>query len=67
MAWKPTYNVSFRRRLEGKTNYQKRLALMKSGKAKLVVRKSNARITLDPPANCPGNSGGSNFQNSAVQ
>ena len=47
MAWKPTYNVSFRRRLEGKTNYQKRLALMKSGKAKLVVRKSNARITLE--------------------
>ncbi len=33
--------VPFRRRREGKTNYRKRLALLKSGKPRLVFRKSN--------------------------
>lgn len=47
MAWKSTYQVAFRRRREGKTDYRKRLALMKSGKPKLVVRKSNSRISLE--------------------
>ena len=37
----PTYKVKFRRRREGRTNYQKRLGLLKSGKPRLVVRKSN--------------------------
>ncbi|MBW3012178.1 50S ribosomal protein L18 [Candidatus Woesearchaeota archaeon] len=33
-------NVSFRRKLQGKTNYRKRLALLKSGQHRLVVRTS---------------------------
>jgi len=33
--------VPFRRRREGKTNYKKRLAMLKSGKPRLVFRKSN--------------------------
>jgi large subunit ribosomal protein L18 len=41
MAWKPTYTVQFRRRGEGKTDYKKRLALLKSNKPRLVVRRSN--------------------------
>ena len=45
MAWKPTYNVNFRRRREGKTNYQKRLAALKSNQPRLVVGRSNKRVT----------------------
>jgi len=37
----PTYKVKFRRRREMKTDYKKRLALLKSSKQRLVVRKSN--------------------------
>lgn len=37
----PLYSVHFRRRRENKTDYEKRLALLKSGKTRLVVRKSN--------------------------
>lgn len=44
MADSPTYRVPFRRRREKKTDYSKRLALVKSGKARLVVRKSNSSI-----------------------
>jgi large subunit ribosomal protein L18 len=44
MADNTTYEVSFRRRREGKTDYAKRLALVKSRKARLVVRKTNSRI-----------------------
>ena len=40
MAHGPRYRVPFRRRREGKTNYRKRLALLKSGKPRLVVRKT---------------------------
>jgi large subunit ribosomal protein L18 len=36
----PTYRMPFKRRREGKTNYKKRLALLKSGKPRLVIRKS---------------------------
>jgi large subunit ribosomal protein L18 len=36
----PTYRMPFKRRREGKTNYRKRLALLKSGKPRLVIRKS---------------------------
>jgi|ETN01SMinimDraft_4_1059930.scaffolds.fasta_scaffold26922_2 large subunit ribosomal protein L18 len=38
----------FKRRIEGKTDYQKRLRLLKSRKARLVVRKSlkNTRVQL---------------------
>jgi len=34
----PRYRVPFRRRREGKTDYRKRLKLLKSGKPRLVVR-----------------------------
>ncbi len=44
MAHTSTYDVKFRRRLRGKTNYVKRLALIKSGEPRLVVRKSNKFI-----------------------
>ncbi|MEM0475284.1 MAG: 50S ribosomal protein L18 [Candidatus Norongarragalinales archaeon] len=37
----PLYVVHFRRRRENKTDYEKRFALLKSGKTRLVVRKSN--------------------------
>ncbi|ACS34485.1 50S ribosomal protein L18 [Thermococcus gammatolerans] len=40
MARGPRYRVPFRRRREGKTNYHKRLKLLKSKKPRLVVRKS---------------------------
>ncbi|MFA4907368.1 MAG: 50S ribosomal protein L18 [archaeon] len=44
MASKATYIVKFRRRLAERTNYAKRLALLKSGKPRLVVRKSNMHV-----------------------
>ncbi|MGB9675394.1 MAG: 50S ribosomal protein L18 [Candidatus Nanoarchaeia archaeon] len=44
MAHGPRYAVKFRRRREGKTNYAKRLALLKSGLPRLVVRSSNNKI-----------------------
>ena len=37
--------MQFKRRREGKTDYQKRLRLLKSGKARLVVRRSLKYIT----------------------
>jgi large subunit ribosomal protein L18 len=37
---KPTHKMLFRRRREGKTNYRKRLLLLRSRKPRLVVRKS---------------------------
>ena len=45
-ATSPTYKVAFRRKREGKTVYKKRLALLKSGKPRLVVRKSNRGIVV---------------------
>jgi large subunit ribosomal protein L18 len=44
---KKTYKVKWRRRREGKTNYAKRLKLLKSGKARLVFRKSNRYVTVE--------------------
>ncbi|HHF55576.1 MAG TPA: 50S ribosomal protein L18 [Thermoplasmatales archaeon] len=38
--------LPFRRRREGKTNYRKRLALLKSGKPRVVVRRSNKNIRV---------------------
>jgi len=38
--------LQFRRRREGKTNYRKRLALLKSGKPRVIVRKSNKYIRV---------------------
>lgn len=46
MAKGPIYRVMFRRRREGKTDYRKRLALLKSGKPRAIVRVSNKRITV---------------------
>ncbi|MEM2918960.1 MAG: 50S ribosomal protein L18 [Candidatus Altiarchaeota archaeon] len=45
MAYNARYKVDYRRKREGKTNYKKRLGLLKSGKSRLVVRKSNRYIT----------------------
>ncbi len=45
-AESPIYKVSFRRRREGKTDYKKRLALVKSDKVRMVVRRSNKFILV---------------------
>ena len=42
----PAYKVPFRRRRENLTDYSKRLALLKSGTPRLVVRKSNKGIVV---------------------
>ncbi len=44
MASKTVYRVRFRRRREGKTNYKKRLAMLKSDKPRLVVRVLNRQV-----------------------
>ncbi|HIE33639.1 MAG TPA: 50S ribosomal protein L18 [Candidatus Altiarchaeales archaeon] len=46
MAKKATYVVQFRRKREKKTNYKKRLNLLKSEKTRLVVRRSNRYINV---------------------
>ncbi len=38
--------VLFRRKREGKTNYKKRLSLLKSKKLRLIIRKTNKQILL---------------------
>ncbi len=38
--------LAFKRRMRGRTDYKKRLSLLKSGKPRLVVRKSNAKLTV---------------------
>ena len=47
MSYSPIYKVKFRRRRESKTDYKKRLALLKSGKHRLVVRESNNNMTVE--------------------
>ncbi len=42
----PSYKMYYRRRREGKTNYAKRLALIKSGDTRMVVRKSSNGIVV---------------------
>ncbi|MDO8627975.1 MAG: 50S ribosomal protein L18 [Candidatus Diapherotrites archaeon] len=44
MADSPIFEVKFRRRRKQKTNYEKRLALLKSAKPRLVVRTTNKRV-----------------------
>lgn len=44
MATGPRYFVSFRRRLEGKTDYYQRMSLLVSGTPRLVVRRTNRQI-----------------------
>ena len=46
MARGPRYRRPFRRRSEGKTNYHKRLNLLKSQKTRLVIRASNNHIKV---------------------
>ncbi len=46
MARNAVYRVKMRRRREGKTDYRKRLAYLKSGKPRAVVRKSLRYITV---------------------
>ncbi len=42
----PTYIVPFRRRKEKSTDYKKRLGLVKSGKPRMVVRRSNRHVIV---------------------
>jgi len=44
MVEKTTYSMKFRRRREGKTDYRKRLALLKSKKPRLVIRVSGRKV-----------------------
>ena len=41
-----TETVQYRRKREGRTNYKKRLTYLKSGKPRLVVRKTNTQVVL---------------------
>ena len=45
MARGPQYNLRFRRRREGRTNYRKRRRLVTSGIPRFVVRPSNKHLT----------------------
>lgn len=47
MTDKRTFKAPFRRRKEGKTNYYQRLALIKSNKNRLVVRKTNRYVVAE--------------------
>jgi large subunit ribosomal protein L18 len=47
MATGPSYRVAFRRRREGKTDYQQRRGLVLSGLPRLVVRGSLGNITVE--------------------
>jgi large subunit ribosomal protein L18 len=44
MAHKSTYKVLFKRRRSGKTNYAKRVSLLRPKTSRMVIRKSNALI-----------------------
>lgn len=46
MANSPRTRVPFRRRREGKTDYRKRLGLVKSGETRLVVRRTNGNVIV---------------------
>ena len=46
MSHTSTYEVKFKRRNEGKTNYKKRLAMLKSGMPRAVIRKSNYNMQV---------------------
>jgi len=46
MARGPRHRISFRRRDEGKTDYHKRLKLLKSRKLRVVIRASNNHIRV---------------------
>jgi large subunit ribosomal protein L18 len=46
LATGPRYKVPFRRRRDGKTDYHVRYRLILSKKPRIVIRKSNANITI---------------------
>ena len=46
MAKNKIYRVKMRRRRNGKTNYRIRLSLLKSGKIRAVVRRTNKRLIV---------------------
>jgi len=46
MATGPSYRRPLRRRVEGKTNYKKRLKLIRSGKLRVVIRASENHIIV---------------------
>ncbi len=46
MAKGPRYKVEYKRRRQGKTNYKKRLNLLKSDLPRLVIRKTNRYIIV---------------------
>ena len=41
-----TYTVKYRRKRDGRTDYKKRLNLLKSKKDRLIIRKTNTKIIL---------------------
>jgi len=46
MTQKATFQAPFRRRRQGKTNYSKRLAMVKHDKTRVVIRKTNKHIYI---------------------
>jgi large subunit ribosomal protein L18 len=46
MATGPRTRVPFRRRREGKTDYRRRLALLRSGESRVVVRRTNGNVIV---------------------
>ncbi len=46
MAKNSIFTVAYRRKREGKTNYKRRLTLLKSNLPRLVIRKTNTEIVL---------------------
>ena len=46
MATGPRYNVAFRRRREGRTNYYIRRKLLRGGELRAVVRRSNKNVSI---------------------
>ncbi len=46
MATGPRYHVPFRRRREGKTDYRRRLRLLRAGLPRLVVRRTNTKTIV---------------------
>jgi len=46
MGTGPRYRVQFRRRREGKTDYRRRLSLLKSGETRVVVRRSLRNVLV---------------------
>ncbi|MCF7871827.1 50S ribosomal protein L18 [Candidatus Woesearchaeota archaeon] len=46
MASKTTYTVQYRRKRNGKTNYKRRLELLKGRQKRLIVRRTNTQIIM---------------------